>query len=88
MRSAISTVGSVSVLTGGVAYGIGLAICGGMGWEQKAIVWLQGVGVCAEIATSMNEVDPINPVTIPGRLAGESVENLAQVAAGSMSAQV
>tara|TARA_B100000795_G_C22660470_1_gene383886 strand:+ start:692 stop:802 length:111 start_codon:yes stop_codon:yes gene_type:complete len=36
----------------------------------------------------MNEVDPINPVTIPGRLAGESVENLAQVAAGSMSAQV
>tara|TARA_B100000795_G_C22660470_1_gene383885 strand:+ start:536 stop:652 length:117 start_codon:yes stop_codon:yes gene_type:complete len=38
MRSAISTVGSVSVLTGGVAYGIGLAICGGMGWEQKAIV--------------------------------------------------
>ena len=42
------------------------------------MVCLYGVEICAGVATGMNEADPMNPVTIPGKLAGDAV--------GSMSA--
>ena len=47
-----------------------------MGWEQKAMMCLHGVGICAGVASEMHEADPINTVTVPGRLAGEAVDKL------------
>ena len=47
-----------------------------MGWEQKAMVCLHGVEICAGLASGMNEADPINPITIPGGLAGDTVGKL------------
>jgi len=44
-----------------------------MGWEQKAMACLHGVGYCSGIASVMLDADPINPVTVPGKLAGEAV---------------
>lgn len=73
LRSAVSTVGSVAALVGGVGCGIGSAVCSGLGWEQKAMVCLHGVGVCSGIASGMHDADPINPVTVPGKLAGDVV---------------
>lgn len=73
LRTAVSTVGSLAALVGGVSCGIGSAVCSGMGWEQKAMVCLHGVGVCSGVASGMHEADPINPVTVPGKLAGDAV---------------
>ena len=73
VRTAVSTVGSIAALVGGVSCGIGSAVCSGMGWEQKAMVCLHGVGVCSGIASGMHDADPINPVTVPGKLAGDAV---------------
>ena len=70
VRTAVSTVGSIAALVGGVSCGLGSAFCSGMGWEQKAMVCLHGVGVCSGIASGMHDADPINPVTVPGKLAG------------------
>ena len=76
IRTAVSTVGSIAALVGGVSCGIGSALCSGMGWEQKAMVCLHGVGVCSDIASGMHDADPINPVTVPGKLAGDTVGKL------------
>ena len=73
IRSAVSTVGSIAALVGGVSCGIGSAFCSGMGWEQKAMVCLHGVGVCSGVASGMHEADSINPVTVPGKIAGDAV---------------
>ena len=43
-----------------------------MGWEQKVMMCLHGVGICAGVASGMHEAD----VTVPGRLAGEAVDKL------------
>lgn len=72
-RSAVSTIGSLSALVAGVGCGIGSAVCSGMGWQQKAMVCLHGVGFCSGVAAGLNDADPVNPVTIPGKLAGEAV---------------
>ena len=40
------SVGRISAMAGGIACGIVYAVCAGMGWEQKAVVWVQGIGVC------------------------------------------
>ena len=76
VRTAVSTVGSITALVGGVSCGLGSAICSGMGWEQKAVVCLHGLGVCSGIASGMNDADPINPVTVPGKIAGDVVDKL------------
>ena len=73
VRSAVSTVGSISALVGGVTCGIGSAICSGMGWGQKAIVCLHGVGICAGVASGMHNADPVNPATVPDKVAGDVV---------------
>ena len=78
VRSAVTTVGSIASLVGGVSCGIVSYVCSGMGREQKAMVCLHGLGIFAGVASGMHEADPINPVTIPGRIAGDAV--------GSMSA--
>ena len=71
-RAVVSTVGSVASMAGGVACGIGSAVCASMGWEQKAVICTQGLGICAGVATGMHEGDPGNVATIPGKLAGEA----------------
>lgn len=76
VRAVVSTTGSISAMVGGIACGLGTALCAGMGWEQKAVVCAQGVGICAGVATGMNEGDPMNPATVPGRLAGEATAQL------------
>tara|TARA_B110000444_G_scaffold243086_1_gene261051 strand:- start:450 stop:953 length:504 start_codon:yes stop_codon:yes gene_type:complete len=73
LRSAVSTTGSIAALVGGVGCGIGTAICTGMGWEQKAMVCLHGVGLCSGIASGMHDADPSNPATVPGKLASDAV---------------
>ena len=76
VRTTVSMVGSITALVGGVSCGLGSAICSGMGWEQKAMMCLQGLGVCCGIASGMNDADPINPVTVPGKIAGGVVDKL------------
>jgi len=76
MRSAVSTAGSLAALVGGVGCGIGSAVCSGMGWEQKAIVCLHGVGICSGIASGLHDADPINPVTVPGKIAGATIDRM------------
>jgi hypothetical protein len=44
-----------------------------MGYEQKAIICLNEVGVCASVATGLSKADPLNLATIPGRVIGEAV---------------
>ena len=44
-----------------------------MGREQKAMVCLHGFGICAGVASGMHEAEPINPVTVPGKIAGDAV---------------
>ena len=73
VRTAVSTVGSIAALVGGVSCGIGSAVCSGMGWEQKAMACLHGVGVCSGVASGMHDADPINPVTVPGKIAGDAI---------------
>ena len=58
---------------GGVGCGIGSAVCSGMGWEQKAMVCLHGVEICSGVASGMHDADPINPVTVPGKIAGDTI---------------
>ena len=59
-------------MVGAVACGLGSAGCAAMGWEQKAIICVQGLGVCAGVATGMHEANPGNPATVPGKLAGDA----------------
>ena len=73
IRTAVSTVGSIAALVGGVSCGIGSAVCSGMGWDQKAMACLHGVGICSGVASGMHDADPINPMTVPGKLAGDVV---------------
>lgn len=73
IRTAVSTIGSIAALVGGVGCGIGSAVCSGMGWEQKAMVCVHGIGICSGVASGMHDADPINPATIPGKVAGEMV---------------
>ena len=65
VRAAVSTTGSITAMIGGVA-------CSAMGWEQKAVLCAQELGVCAGVATGMHEADPGNPATVPGKLAGDA----------------
>ena len=37
---------------------------------------LHGLGVCSGIASGMNGADPINPVIVPGKIAGDVVSKL------------
>ena len=46
--------------------------CSAVGWEGKAVIFAQGLGVFAGVATGMHEADPGNPATIPGKLAGDA----------------
>lgn len=73
VRSAVSTVGSIASVVGGVGCGVGSALCSAMGWEQKAMVCLHGVGVCSGVASGLHDADPINPVTAAGGVASEFV---------------
>jgi len=73
IRTAVSTVGSIAALVGGVGSGIGSAVCSGMGWEQKAMVCLHVMGICSGIASGMHDADPINPVTGPGKIAADTI---------------
>jgi len=72
IRAAVSTTGSIAAMTGGVACGVGTALCSAMGWEQKAVVCAQGVGVCAGIAKGMHEGDPLNPVAAAGGMVADA----------------
>lgn len=72
VRSAVSTTGSIAAMVAGIGCGAGTAFCGAMGWEQKAIVCAQGVGVCAGIAKGMHEGDPSNPIAVAGGLAASA----------------
>lgn len=74
LRTAVSSVGSVAALVGGTACGIGTAICTGMGWKGKAMVCFHGTAICTGAATGLSQADPANPVTLPGRVAGEVFE--------------
>ena len=76
LRSAISTVGSVSAVVVGVGCGVGSAVCSGMGWEQKAMICLHGVGICSGIASGLHDADPVNPVTAAGSIASEMVDQM------------
>jgi len=73
VRSAVSSVGSIAAVIGGISCGVGSAFCSGMGWEQKAMFYLHGVGVCSGIASGMHDADPVNPVTAAGSVASEVV---------------
>ena len=73
LRTAVSTAGSLASLVAGVSCGVGSAICTGLGYEQKAVVCLHGVAVCGGIASGLYEADPANPVTLPGKLAGDAI---------------
>ena len=75
-RTAVSSIGSLTALVGGISCGVGSAICSGMGWEQKAMVCLHGVGICSGIASGLHDADPANPVTVPGKLASEVVDKM------------
>ena len=79
MRSAVATVGSIASLIAGVACGAGSAICGGLGYEQKAVVCLHGVAVCSGISSGLHDIDPTNLATMAGKVAGDAM-------AGKMSA--
>ena len=74
----VSTVGSIAALAGGASCGVGSAAFSVMGWEQKAMICLHGAGSCSGLASGIYDADPINPVTVPGKLAGDG--------AGRMSA--
>ena len=76
VRTAISTVGSIASVVGGVSCGVGSAFCSAMGWEQKAMVCLHGVGVCSGVASGLHDADPINPVTAAGGLAGDMLSKM------------
>mgnify|MGYP001169259190 CR=1 FL=1 len=75
-RTAVSSIGSLTALVGGISCGVGSSICSGMGWEQKAMVCLHGVGICSGIASGLHDADPANPVTVPGKLASEVVDKM------------
>jgi len=79
IRTAVATAGSIGALVGGVVCGVGSAVCGGMGYEQKAVVCLHGVALCSGTASGLHNADPSNPVTVPGKFAGDAM-------AGKMSA--
>lgn len=76
VRTAVSTVGSITAIVGGVGCGVGSAFCSGMGWEQKAMICLHGVGVCSGIASGLHDADPVNPVTAAGTVAIEMAGKL------------
>jgi hypothetical protein len=76
LRTAVSSVGSLAALASGAVCGIGTAICTGMGWEQKAMVCLHGVGICSGIVSGLHDADPVNPVTVPGKLASEVIDKM------------
>ena len=82
LRATVSTAGSIASMGAGVACAVGMGICSGMGWTQKAMICAQGVGLCSGAATGLHEGDPANPATVPGRLAGEA----ASAAFGEFSA--
>lgn len=58
-------------MVGGVNCGLGSAIYGDKGWGQKTMICLHGVSICADVASSMNEVDPLNQATITGDTIGK-----------------
>lgn len=76
LRTAVSTAGSIASLIGGVSCGIGSAVCSGMGWEQKAMLCLHGLGFCSGVAAGLHEADPVNPATAPGKLASDAIEQM------------
>ena len=80
LRSAVSSVGSIAAVVGGVSCGLGSAICSGMGWEQKAMICLHGVGICSGAASGLYDADPTNPVCAAGGAAGEVVSEVAKSA--------
>ena len=73
VRSAVSTAGSIAAVVGGISCGVGSAFCSGMGWEQKAMICLHGVGVCSGVASGLHDADPANPVTATGSVAVDAV---------------
>ena len=73
LRSAVSSAGSIAAVVGGISCGVGSAFCSGMGWEQKAMICLHGVGVCSGVASGLHDADPANPVTAAGSVASEVV---------------
>jgi hypothetical protein len=44
-----------------------------MGWEQKAMVCLHGMVACSSVASGLHDADPINPITVPGKIAGDAI---------------
>ena len=48
----------------------------GMGWEQKAMICLHGVGICSGIDSGLHDADPVNPVTAAGSIASEVVDKM------------
>ena len=58
VRTVVTTIGSITALIGGVGCGVGSAFCSGMGWEQKAMVCLHGVGICSGIASGLHDAEP------------------------------
>jgi len=78
-RTVVSTVGSLTALVGGIGCGVGSWICSGMGWEQKAMVCMHGVGIFSGIASGLHDADPANPVTVPGKLASEVVNKMSDI---------
>jgi len=74
LRTAVSTVDSIWALIDGVTCRVESAVYGGMGYEQKVMVCLHAVGICAEITSGVNEKEPVNPTQISGKLADEAVD--------------
>ena len=40
------------------------------------MICLHGVVICAVLASGMNEANPVNPATIPDRVAGDAVSKM------------
>lgn len=76
VRAVVSTAGSIAAMAAGISCSIGLSICISMGWKTKAMMFLHGAGVCAGITSGVYEADPINPLTLPGKVTGDAVDKM------------
>ena len=80
-RAVVSTTASIVSMTAGVGCTLGMAGCSDMGWEQKALVCAQGLGVCAGVAAGLHQEDPSNPATMPGKIASDAATAFTQQSA-------
>lgn len=78
VANGVKSIPDPNVRTAGTACGLGTAICTGMGWKQKTMVCFHGAVLCSGVATGLSEANPSNPVTVPGKMAGQAVEEVVE----------